>query len=378
MATPAGTRRIELVSRPSVGRILAVGGISFVLGSAATLGILAAAGTLERPAQDTAIERVATQLELASGASALDVATPVLPAIARIDADTPDGMRKSTAVIVRDDGYLLTTSDAVDGATALSVWLSDGSTIEAELVGRDRDNDVAVVRIERTGLPVASLPSERVLDRIDFGANTVVVDAAPDSGPTPALAEGFVSEPSSKVGGREGASLFGMVQVTTAVAPSGSGTGRMLVDGSGALLGIVTNRPTPNGANGDATTLSLQYATPIDHAKRIFDDLIATGQYTQPVLGVTGADVAGIDAERLGVRSGLLVQRAEAGGPAAAGGLRKGDVVVRIGEDSVTGVNDLVVAMRRHRDGDVVPVTYVRQGEQDTADIIVVARRALP
>ena len=376
MGVPPGTQRIELVSRPSFGRILAVGGIAFVVGSAATLGILAAAGTLEQPVQDTAIERVATQLELASGASALDIATPVLPAISRVDADGPDGLRSSTAVVIRDDGYLLTTSDAVDGATSLQVWFSDGSSTPATLIGRDRDSDVAVVKVERTGLPVASLPSDAVVDRVDFGATTVVVDAAPTSGPTPSLAEGFVSEPSSQLARDDGTSLFGLVQITTAVPAAEDGTGRVLVDGSGALLGIVTNRPAADDVG--PSSLAIQYATPIDHAKQVFDDLIAAGRYDHPMLGVTGSNVVGADAERLGVRSGLLVQSTDDGGPAAASGMRRGDVIVRLGNHSVTDLNDLVVALRRHHGGDVLTMTYVRQGEQDTVDITVAVRPAQP
>ena len=370
-------QRIELVTRPATGRLWLVGVLAALLGAGATVGILTAAGAFDASTPGTAVERVATGLPDANEAQTLDIAEPVLPAVVRLETWGPEGMRQGTAVIVRDDGVLLCTSDLVDGVERIDAQLQDGTVLTAELVGRDRGSDVAVLKVDGAGLPVAVLREGRTTDHLAFGDATVLIDAAPDAGPTPALIEGFVSEASRRVERDQGEPMYGMLQVSTRPRANDTGTGRLLIDDAGAVVGIVSGRG--QDAAGAEDGLALQFATPIDHARRVLDDVLDDGRVSEPQLGVVGGDVDPGDAERLNARNGgMYVESVDDGGPAAAAGLTSGDVIVGVDGETVTDLNDLVVLLRGHRPGDTVAVTYVRDAEEDVALAVLATKGGLP
>jgi putative serine protease PepD len=378
-AAAARGPRIELVTRPATGRLVLLGLLTATAGSMLTLAVLVAVGAFDRQPAPTAIERYATELRATSGADTLETATPALPSVVRVEAWGPVGVRNGTALIVRDDGYLLATSDVVDGAETLQVWFDDGTTEPASLVGRDRDSDLSVLKIERTGLTAAVLREGHTAGHLPFGSGTVLIDAAPAGGPTPAVLEGFVSDPSREVTGDQGVQMFGMVEVSTRPQATGSGTGRVLVDDAGVVVGIVTGRGQPGPASPESDGLVLQFAVPIDHAKRVFDELASHGHVTRPVLGVEGVtDLSADEAETLGVTGGLRVDAVVAGGPAEAAGLRSRDVITRFEGAPVQDVNDLHVLLRRHAPGDGVAITYVRDGERNMALAVLDGHRDLP
>lgn len=373
------TPPVVLVERRSGGaRLWAFGLVAALAGAGATLVVLESLGTFDDDLAGTAVERVITGAAAEPDAPTIDIASPTLPAIARVEARKPDGVVNGTAVIVRTDGYLLATSDCVDGAEQLGVWLADGRHLDATLVGRDRESDVAVLKVEGAELPVATLLDGDVDDVVTFGDPTVVIDAAPAGGPTPALADGFVSDTSRRVDGDEG-TLFGVVQVSTSPRPTAPGTGQVLLDETGAVIGLVSSRGQAEGdAAADASGLVVQFATPIDHARHVADQIIEAGRVATPLLGVTGIDVAGSDADRYGASAGLKVETVEGGTPAAEAGLAPDDVVVEVNGEPVAGLNDLVVALRTHRPGDAVSIVYVRKGIRQVATAVLAEKPALP
>ena len=377
MGAVARGERIELVTRPSAGRLWLVGVLSCLLGAGAAVGVLAAVGAFEDEEPGTAVERITTGLPERNEAQTLDIAEPVLPATVRLEAWGPSGKRQGTGVIVRDDGYLLCSSDLIDAADRIDARLHDGTVVAAELTGRDRVSDVAVLKIDGAGLPVAVLREGRTIDSLEFGDATVVIDAAPASGPTPALLEGFVSDASRQVERDQGQPMYGMVQVSTRPRTADSGTGRLLVDETGAVVGIVSSRGHDGGEGDDG--LALQFATPIDHARRVLDDVLVDGTLSEPVLGVTGRDVDPDDVDRLGVRAGgMQLETVDRGGPAEAAGLESGDVVIGVDGEPVTDLNDLVVLLRDHRPGDTVAITYVRDAEENVALALLAEKAGLP
>lgn len=383
MGPGGATQRVVLVPRHGRGRIWAAASGGVLIGAAVTLLGLSVGGVFDDAPFEPAVERVVTDASGGIDAATVDLAAPVLPAIVRIDARTPTTARSGTGVIIRTDGHVLATSDLVDGATDLRVTLRDGAALPATLVGRDRDSDIAVLKVDGTDLPVATLVdppgNESVNQVIAFGDPAIVIDAAPAAGPTPALTDGFVSEASRRLDGDSGSMLFGVIQVSTSPRDTASGIGQVLIDGDGAVLGIVTARGgTGPEDSASADGLVLRFATPADHAYRIFEQLTTHGRVLTPLLGIQGVDVAGPEAQRLGVTAGLHIEVVETDSPAADAGLRRGDVVVGFGGHIVAGLNDLVVALRMHDPGDPVVITYVRRAERDVTTAVLAERASLP
>lgn len=380
LGAPEGVApRVVVVPRAGASRLWLVGVLSCLLGSGATVGLLAVLGAFDdETGTGTAVERVVTE-PAAAGAPTIDIAAPALPAVVRIEARGPQGVVNGTGVMVRSDGFLLATSDCVDGAEQLAVWLSDGRNLPADLVGRDRASDIAVLKVDATDLAVATMVDGAVQEAIDFGDPTVVIDAAPSSGPTPALADGFVSDTSRRVDGDNG-TLFGMLQVSSSPRASAPGTGQVLLDGNGSVIGIVSSRGqgSTDDDSADDSGLDLQFATPIDHARNVFDQITTDGQVRTPLLGVTGVDVAGSEAERYGASAGLKIETVEGDTPAAEAGLAPDDVLVAVDGDPIADLNDLVVALRDHVPGEAVSIVYVRKGTRDVANAVLTEKPSLP
>lgn len=372
MAAGGTGERIELVTRPSRGRVVAAAAAGLALGAVATVGVLVGTGTLDEPTDGPAVERVLAAAPRPE-ASTLAIAEQSLPAVVRMEATGASGMTTGTAVIVRDDGYLLTSAAPLDGTEAVTVVLDDGTRAPAVVVGRDWASDVAVLSVDQTGLPVATMSEDPDLD---FGDATVVVDAAPPGGPAPALIEGFVADADRRIDRDDGSSLFGMVEVRTRAAGTASrgATGGILLDDQGAVVGILSGQ-VPGGAE-DETSLTPRYAVPVDHARRVFDAILATGGYDTPFLGTTGHDVDEREAERAGVSAGVVVDAVQ--GPALDAGLAPDDVIIAVDGEPVTSLNDLVVALREHQPGQTLALTYVRRGSEAVALATLMAKPGLP
>lgn len=379
--------RIVLINRPSGGRVVAAGVMGVLVGSVLAVGTLAAVGAFDGPGTSTAVERMTMPLERVEADDELAAAEKALPAIARVDATGPNGDRAATAVAVRDDGHLLTTSDVVDGAKNITVTLEDGSTHSAELVGRDRDSDLAVIEVNAEGMEVAAIPDGRLDQTIEFGDQVLLIDAAPPDGPGPVMVRGYVSYASRLVESDSADPMFGMIQIDVEPRRTDSSYGAVLIDRYGSLVGIVTARASGAGAETSqqvavdaATTLATHFATPFDHAKQVFYEVVDGGSYSYPKLGVSGHDLTSAEAERLGVRSGagLLLQGTEGDSPAQHAGLRRGDVITEVGRTPVASMNDLRIELRRHAPGDEVELTVIRHGQAEMVSVTLEADATVP
>jgi S1-C subfamily serine protease len=358
-------------------RAWTVAAVSLMVGVAATLAVLSVTGTFDDGAVHTVVEQVEAEVP-ATAASEAQVADQVGPALVRVVATHGDDATSSTGVIYRSDGHLLTTADAVLGADGITVALDDGSVLAATVVGVDESTDVAVLDVDRDDMPTAVLG--RVSD-LSAGERAVALERPPESG-SPSVAAGHLSALGIRLDTTDGTSLHDMIQAALDAVPSSSGA--VLCSLEGAVLGLVTDREpaapahlTPTSTEtstslaSDAgaapeTGMSTLYATPIDYAAQLADEIIATGAVRHPWLGVLGDDLDPTAAAQLG-RSGAVLTRVMPDGPAAASGLEEGDVVLAIDGVQVTSMSSLVVALRSHHDGDVVSLTFVRDGDQHAA-----------
>lgn len=349
---PAPARPVWPVAVGSgmVGALVAIAAVALFADGAGT-----------RIVQREVVERVAvTSVDVGFGAprpGVVDIAARVSPAITRVDVA---GDRSGSGVVFRNDGYLLTNAHVVDGGGDVTVVLADGEEHEGEVVGVDRETDIAVVRIDGDGLPTAVLGTA---EGLQVGETAVAIGSPLGLRGGPSVTAGVVSALGRRVDRSDGQpALHDMIQTDAPIQPGSSGGA--LVDASGAVVGITTAIAVSEvGAEG------LGFATPIDVARSVAGEIVATGEAQHVWIGVEGMDMTAEDADDRGVEGGALVGRVVPGSPAAAAGVEAGDEVVAVAGREVATMSALVVALRRHEPGDEVDLTYVRDGRARTVTV---------
>jgi S1-C subfamily serine protease len=299
----------------------------------------------------------------AAGDQLQQVLGAVLPAVVKIEARSDTGKATGSGVIFAKDGYVLTNAHVVDGAQTIGVTLSTSEPLRARFVGRDLNYDLAVLKVRRAGLTEA-----RVGRSADLRVGDAAIVVGSPFGFQSSVTTGIVSALHRVVkvpdgeGGGEGRELIDAIQTDAAINPGNSGGA--LVNAGGEVVGISTAIAT----NGDSeANAGVGFAIPIDQALAVATALVDRKPVEVPFLGVEASSELTPDAVaryRLGNRVGALVSRVAPRSPAAEAGLRRGDLIVRLGEQPIPARDELTVAERRARIGVPVPVTVVRRGRE--------------
>ena len=303
------------------------------------------------------------------------VASQVGPSVVQVNVDvtqnTPFGPQSEegigSGVIYRDDGYIVTNNHVVEGATDLSVAFADGTTEPAEVVGRDPRTEMGVIRVDRNDLPAAKFNEDE-----DLVVGQLAVAIGSPSGFESTVTSGVISGigrefPAEFTGGDPAATsaLTDLIQTDAAISPGNSGGA--LADRDGEIIGINVAYLPPS----ETGAVNIGFAIPSDTAISVADQLIETGRVSSAYLGVRTTDLSPEDAERFGlpVESGAIVEQVEAGSGADAAGVRRGDIIVRLGDDPIENAGDLFGALRDYQPGDTVELTVIRDGEEQTLDV---------
>jgi len=342
--------------------------VSGLVGAVLTVGVVAIAGGLNgevvqpRPGVEKVVAEPTATIAALAGGSATDSGTGVVevmhkvsPFVARLQVTRSDGTSVGSGVLYRDDGYLVTNAHVIDGALTVEVSLADGTAFDGAVVGRDVWTDVAVVKVDRTALPVATIGSSV---RLQVGEQAITV-GAPLDGAGPSVTVGVISARGRRVVSASGLTLHDMLATDKPIASESSGGA--LVDRTGAVIGIATSV-----ADGDLSTMG--YATPIEVATGVADEIIATGKAHHVWLGVEGDDLSSGRARDLKVSGGVLVNKVAPGSPAEAAGLKGGDVITALDGAPVTSMSSLVIGLRAHVPGDAVAIEYVRGADHGTCN----------
>lgn len=277
------------------------------------------------------------------------VAQAVSPSVVTIAA----GQGTGTGFVIRSDGYILTNNHVVGGASSVEVTFDDGETVKAEVLGSDAGYDLAVIKVDRGDLPVVTLGSS---------ADVLVGDSAIAIGSPLGLrgtvTSGIVSALNQPVtaGGEGETSFINAIQTDAAINPGNSGG--PLVDGAGHVIGVNSAIASLGQVGGSAGSIGLGFAIPIDTAKRIANELIETGKSQTPIIGIQ------VDTTFNG--PGAKVAEVSTGGPAAAAGLKDGDVIVAVDGNSVNDSTELIVTIRDKAVGDEVTLTL-----QDGSEVAI-------
>ncbi len=346
---------LQTVLAGVLGAVLAVGGLQIIQDDPTTTLPLdptaapAAAFTPEAPNQPPA---TLDPLNEAAG-GAVAIGNAVIPSIVtvQVGSQTGEGLAiqgTGSGVIVQSDGYIVTNDHVISVGSAFEVVLSDGrTTYSARLIGTDPLTDLAVLKIEATGLTAIAIGDTSTLQ---VGDAAVAVGSPLGLEGGPSLTVGVVSafERRVQVSGTD--TLYGMIQTDAPITQGSSGGA--LVDGAGRLIGITTAVGVSSvGVEG------IGFATPVELMLRVTDEIIATGSVQHAFLGIFGATTFTTATDGASVASGVEVTSVEANSAAGAAGLVTGDIITAVDGDPVTTMEDLIVALRYRKAGDAVALT---------------------
>ena len=260
-----------------------------------------------------------------------------------------------TGFVISEDGYILTNNhvieDAFKGGYTVTVKFYDGSSYEAEIVGVEDDNDIAVLKIDATGLnPVVIGNSDEML----VGESLYVV-GNPLGELTYTMTSGIVSALDRSIATSANVSV-NMFQLDAAVNSGNSGG--PVYNAKGEVIGVVTAKYKDTGVEG------LGFAIPINDAVEIASQLIDFGYVTgKAYLGITATTITQSEASRYNMVPGVYVYSIEDGGCAANAGIKQGDVITKVNDTEVKTMEDLSAAKKDFKAGDTCDITVFRTGE---------------
>ena len=284
----------------------------------------------------------------------------VKPSVVSIKAEGNSGSGTGSGFIYREDGYIVTNNHvaapAIKGGK-LTVYLEDKTSFEAKLVGRNASYDLAVLKIDATGLKPVNIGDSSA---INVGDLTVAFGSP--LGLTGTVTSGIVSAINRPVtaGGADDQSFISAIQTDAAINPGNSGG--PLVNGQGQVIGV--NSAIATLGNGTQSgSIGLGFAIPINQAQRVISEIIETGKSSTPIAGIS------IDSTYDGV--GAKIAEVVADGPAASTDLKVGDIVTKINGEVVEDSTELIVAIRRNNPGDTI-VLIVKNSAGNEREVSVV------
>lgn len=318
--------------------------------SAALVLIVGVSGCTDHPSTTTAPSSTATS------ASAGGTPEPIVGVVSRLEPSVvtiTTGQGLGSGVVYEANGVIVTNAHVVGSATQVKVAFADSSQVTGQVTGSDDITDLAVVRVDRQGLPAVTLRQD-----LPQPGETALAIGSP-LGFENTVTEGIISGvsrqiPASTTGGRP---LVDLIQTDAAISPGNSGGA--LIDNQGRLVGINEAYIPPS-----AGAVSIGFAIPASTVADVADQLLKTGKVAHPFLGVSLSTLTPEIAQALGMKvsSGAVVRQVQSGSPADKAGIRTGDVIVGFNGQEIGSVGDLYAALRKVHPGDTVPVRLNRAG----------------
>ena len=272
-----------------------------------------------------------------------------------IFGQTTQTASSGSGFIITEDGYVVTNYHVISGASSVQVTLYNGDTYDATVIGGDSDYDVAVLKIEASGLQPVTLGESADVNVGD----TVLAIGNPLGELTFSMSQGIVSSCDRAI--NVDGTPFNMIQVDCSINPGNSGG--PLVNLYGEVVGIVSAKYS---SYSSTTVEGLGFAIPISDVRSIITDIMENGAVTDKAyMAIT----AGTMTERMAaqysidITQGVFVYSVVDGGAGDKAGLRLGDVITKLGDKTLTSRQDLSAAMKGYRAGDTVTLTVYRDGQ---------------
>ena len=267
--------------------------------------------------------------------------------------------------ILRADGVIATNAHVVAGANAISVALRDGTSYPARLVGKDETNDLAILKIEAKGLPVAPLGQS---DDLIIGEWVIAIGNPYGfllGNPEPSVTVGVISGTGRNLVARsQGSAIYvDMIQTDASINPGNSGG--PLVNALGNIVGMNSSIFSPSGGS-----IGLGFAIPVNRVKHVTEDLLAHGTVRRPWIGLKPEIPQG-QSQRESLRAGVVVGAVVPGSPADRAGILRGDVLVRSRSRAIRNAFDWEAELLDLRVGDQVPLVLKRGAREVPVSVAI-------
>ncbi len=262
-----------------------------------------------------------------------------------------------SGIIVTPDGYILTNNHVVEGADEVKVKFGEPEReYTATVVGRDADTDVAVLKIDATGLPAATLGDS---DQLEVGDTVLAIGDPFELGPT--VTHGIVSALGRNTN-LQIETFEDFIQTDAPINPGNSGGA--LLDSEGRVVGINTAILSHSGGSN-----GVGFAIPINLVRSVAEQLVSTGKVERGFLGVDLQPLTPDLAAQFGTGTGALVNDVVPDGPAAKAGLKSGDIITKLNGKTVENSNHLQLAIISLAPGTKVTLEYLRYGQAATVTV---------
>ena len=277
------------------------------------------------------------------------------------DKDSVSPASEGSGIIATSDGYIITNEHVVDGASTLKVILSDGTTYQAKLVGSDSVTDLAVIKIDATGLTAAEFGSSTDLQVAD----TVMAVGNPGGLEfNSSVTIGYISALNREITNSDTGYTMKCIQTDAAINPGNSGGA--LVNMRGQVVGINSSKIVATGYEG------LGFAIPIDEAQSIISELKEYGYVKdRAVLGITGKYIDSMTARIYGLNTTGVYIASITSQAVSSAGIEKGDIITKIDDTDVTSMNTITSLIASKKPGDTVTLAVTRPltGQTFTASV---------
>ena len=263
--------------------------------------------------------------------------------------------------VLTSDGYIVTNYHVVKDADTVTVTMYNGDEYNALYVGGDEDYDIAVIKVEATGLQAVTLGDS---DTLNVGDHVLAI-GNPLGELTFSMAGGMVSSVNRAI--NVDGTPFNMIQTDTSINPGNSGG--PLLNSYGEVVGIVSAKYS---SYADESVEGLGFAIPINDVYAMIEDIMTNGYVTnKPYLGIFGGSMTEQMAAqyRYDISEGVFVYSVEEGSAAEKAGLQMGDVITKVNDREISTMEDLNAVKKQYSAGDTVTLTVYRQGETITLEL---------
>jgi putative serine protease PepD len=379
-------------------RLVEIGAIAVVA------AVLASAGTYAATRTDVASSPVAqisagpatSSAQLGGSATTPNwsvTAATVSPSVVAITVTSSQGGGQGSGVIFDTKGHILTNNHVVAAGGAgstLSVTLNDKRTYDATVVGTDPSTDLAVIKLTNApadlrAIALGDANAIKVGDQVMAVGNPLGLAGTVTTGIVSALNRPVTTsdaqqqqqpgDPTQQQQPTADPVVSNAIQTSAAINPGNSGGA--LVNASGQLIGInsaIASLGSSSGSSSQSGNIGIGFAIPVNEARSIADQLIASGKATHPYLGVSSKD--GVVADGSAKRAAAVLGNVVSGTPADKAGLQANDAIVAVDGNSIDGSLSLVAQVRERNVGDSVSLTVLRNGQRKNIDVTLVAKPA--
>ncbi|MBR3143483.1 MAG: trypsin-like peptidase domain-containing protein [Clostridiales bacterium] len=281
-----------------------------------------------------------------------------------------EGEAAGSGFILTADGYIVTNYHVVEDSKDIKVSTYDGGTYDAELIGYDENNDIAVLKVNASGLTPVILGDS---DQMNVGDNVVAI-----GNPLGELAFSLTSGSVSALNRKISISNVAMSLIQTDCAINSGNSGGALFNSHGEVIGITNAKYSSSGSSSAASIDNIGFAIPINTVRDIITSIIENGYIEKPYIGVTVMNVQS-DSRNTDIK-GAIIYEVEEGSPAEKAGLQKDDVITAVNGTAVSSTTELCSILAEGKEGDKYTLTVYRNGETIKVTVKLGVRRqdALP